>query len=83
MRRGGKRHAGAPHEIILLRGMSTGGAPTGTTGNPPRSTPARTAAGTATGPIATATNTADAPMAKQSDAQNLTVEDARWVDTDL
>jgi hypothetical protein len=34
------------------------------------------AAGTATSPIATATNTADAPMATQSDAQNLAVEDA-------
>ena len=43
---------------------------------PTGGTPTPTAAGTAPGAIATATNTADAPMATQSDAQNLAVEDA-------
>jgi YVTN family beta-propeller protein len=50
-------------------------APSSSPAPTPGSTSA-TAAPATTGPIATATNTAGAPMAAQSDAQNLTVEDA-------
>jgi hypothetical protein len=61
-----------------------GGSPGSTPASTSASTPARTSATAAppmTGPIATATNSPDAPMAAQSDAQNLTVEDAIDEDT--